>query len=32
MTKLKYNSIAVVDDEQDIITLFKAIIQENGYI
>jgi DNA-binding NtrC family response regulator len=31
MTKLQYKSIAVVDDEQDIITLFKAVIQENGY-
>ena len=32
MTKLQYKSIAVVDDEQDIITLFKAVIQENGYL
>ena len=29
--ELQYKSIAVVDDEQDIITLFKAVIQENGY-
>ncbi len=31
MTKLQYKSIAVVDDEEDIITLFNAVIQENGY-
>src|SRR5687768_1776989 len=31
MTKLRYKSIAVVDDEEDIITLFTAVIQENGY-
>ena len=31
MTKLQYKSIAVVDDEQDIITLFKSVLQENGY-
>ena len=30
--ELQYKSIAVVDDEQDIITLFKAVIQENGYL
>ena len=29
--ELQYKSIAVVDDEQDIITLFTAVIQENGY-
>jgi DNA-binding NtrC family response regulator len=29
--ELQYKSIAVVDDEQDIITLFTAVLHENGY-
>ena len=29
--ELKYKSIAVVDDEEDIIMVFKAVLQENGY-
>ena len=29
--KLQYKSIAVVDDEEDIIMGFKLILQENGY-
>jgi DNA-binding NtrC family response regulator len=29
--ELQYNSIAVVDDEEDIIIVFKAVLQENGY-
>ena len=31
MTKLQYKSIAVVDDEQDIITLFTKVIHENSH-
>jgi two-component system, NtrC family, phosphoglycerate transport system response regulator PgtA len=27
----KYKIVAIVDDEEDIITLFKAVLQENGY-
>ena len=29
--ELQYKSIAVVDDEEDIILGFKVILQENGY-
>ena len=29
--ELQYKSIAVVDDEPDIITLFTAVLQQNGY-
>ena len=29
--ELQNNSIAVVDDEEDIIIVFKAVLQENGY-
>ncbi|MGZ5471746.1 MAG: response regulator [Nitrososphaeraceae archaeon] len=29
--ELKYKSIAVVDDEEDIIIGFKVLLQENGY-
>ena len=29
--ELQYKSIAVVDDEQDIITLFNAVLHGNGY-
>ena len=31
MSKLQYKSIAVVDDEEDNITLFTKVMQENGY-
>ena len=29
--KLLYKSIAVVDDEEDIVTLFREVLQENSY-
>ena len=29
--ELQYKSIAVVDDEEDLIIVFKAVLQENGY-
>ena len=29
--ELQYKSIGVVDDEEDIITLFTAVLHENGY-
>ena len=29
--ELKYKSVAVVDDEEDIIIGFKVLLQENGY-
>ena len=29
--ELQYKSIAVVDDEEDIVYLFTAVLQENGY-
>jgi two-component SAPR family response regulator len=29
--ELQYKSIAVVDDEEDLITLFTVVLQENGY-
>ncbi len=31
MTKLQYKSIAVVDDEEDNVTLFTQLLQKNGY-
>jgi DNA-binding NtrC family response regulator len=31
MTKLQYKSIAVVDDEEDNLTLFTQLLQKNGY-
>ena len=29
--ELQYKSIAVVDDEEDVITLFTVLLKENGY-
>ena len=29
--ELLYKSVGVVDDEEDIIMVFKAVLQENGY-
>jgi DNA-binding NtrC family response regulator len=29
--ELQYKSIAVVDDEEDIVTLFREVLQENSY-
>ena len=31
MTKLQYKSIAVVDDEEDNVTLFTKVMQDNNY-
>ena len=31
MTKLQYKLIAIVDDEEDNVTLFTRLLQKNGY-